>query len=489
MASCALTREEIIDLIKAYELHIVSAVTGGGTTTLTRNDGGTFEFPTAAVTETDDNYIIEVGDDNIVIPKCYNKLYDCNGDRIDTCSQKLVTCADLESRKFLTSVATDNSIFGNGTPSNPLGTNAGRVPYDDTDWFLDQNVNNVEEALDSLSDFLSTAFGEDLVILNNPTFYIRQSTGSSNPQINEQSDLTIANAFDSFNAMKSFIRRTYIVGKVTIDARGTFDLSDDNLLIRPEDFKNSTKIDVRGDPNDVEAFTIKSGFDTRTRRWSFRNCVSTIKDFTIEFGNVSQVDGGLVNGVEAADGSTVSILGAVKVKGLYDIDRSGSPSASIFRSKDGATMSLGIINERALKLIFSLNGASKFNQVFDASYGGKMSFLPLDVVVNNNFNANFLFSASSNGTMRFNGDYLAPIELTTFSGAGKIAVTNSANLNKQSYIEMFGVSTFYGGDGPNWINTAWPYDVAGKKIRIDKYSLFMNNYGTDLTSDTDFVVV
>lgn len=128
MATCPLTRDEILDMILANlpeDKHIVSAVSGPTGTTLTRNDGQEFfvPVPNGNLTETDNNYIIEFNGERITIPKCFNRFLDCDGNVIDNCRDRMVTCENLDDRGYLNRVVTTDVISGTGTPADPVRFN------------------------------------------------------------------------------------------------------------------------------------------------------------------------------------------------------------------------------------------------------------------------------------------------------------------------------------------------------------------------------
>lgn len=128
MATCPLTREEILDMILANlpeDKHIVGAASNNSGTTLTRNDGVTFNIPVPQgdLLETPDEFIITFNGETITIPKCLNYFYDCDNEPIDNCRDRIVTCENLDDRDYITYVVTEDVIAGDGRPGNPVRFN------------------------------------------------------------------------------------------------------------------------------------------------------------------------------------------------------------------------------------------------------------------------------------------------------------------------------------------------------------------------------
>lgn len=178
-------------------------------------------------------------------------------------------------------------------------------------------------------DSVAVESPEGLVVLNNPVIYLRKDTGSANPPIETQADLTVSNAFNSFNAVRSFMNRTLVVGTVTIDARGDFasDASASGMgVIASQAFKNAQTIVVRGDPSNVEALVIPFGGVGQRGNGMTNNGTGLVR---LEHMTFRCVNGALASestGFEAvnANGGQVTLAGGIRLDGFYDTSREGA---------------------------------------------------------------------------------------------------------------------------------------------------------------------
>lgn len=124
MAECPLSRDDILEMIAANDNYVVSVVkTATGFTVILR-DGMEWSVPIEEhdvdFTETETSYIITIDNVPHVIKKCYRNLVDCDGNYIDPCLDRIVTCDNLESEGFIKDVCTNASLIGDGTPGNCL---------------------------------------------------------------------------------------------------------------------------------------------------------------------------------------------------------------------------------------------------------------------------------------------------------------------------------------------------------------------------------
>lgn len=211
MAVCPLTRDEVLDMIRANDLHIVNAVRSADGIVITRNDGVQYEvafpdIPDVDVSETDSDYIITVDDKMIAIPKC-RRYRDCDGEVLDDCA-RIVTCEDLGSRGFLDAVVTEDVITGTGTTVDPVRFNcaaAELVPNPDNRQVLLCGADGVKkiEPSDLLAEMCFNdvpdlgdvcAVGEQLVLFNDDgcTRLGRVTTSSVRGEISEFADMVPA---------------------------------------------------------------------------------------------------------------------------------------------------------------------------------------------------------------------------------------------------------------------------------------------------------
>lgn len=206
---------------------------------------------------------------------------------------------------------------------------------------------------------------EDVVILNNPVIYIREATGSANPPITEQADLTVANAFDSFDSVRTFMNRTLTVGKVTLDVRGTFtnDLGD----VGPAQFKNAQEIEVRGNPADETSFTFTVGHATG-RGMTVTGGSVVIKDFTAEFVDVATTP--QISATFYVDEGQLSVQGTVRFQGVYNDARANAAGSSVLGiAADGASLGYGT----SCRAIFAFDVGTVVNNNIIALAGGSVT--------------------------------------------------------------------------------------------------------------------
>ena len=183
---------------------------------------------------------------------------------------------------------------------------------------------------------------ENLVILNNPVIYIDADNGQANPPINTQADLTLANAFNSFGAVRTFMNRTLLVGNVTLDCRGDFSLPGRAGMgeISSPSFKNAAQINIRGNPTDPTVFKVPCGGTggRATAMSSVGGGTIALRDVTLVSLNeaLAAVDGaGYFFNVSGA--SEIRINGTIRFEGFYDTARVGASGSSVFRMAGGGS--------------------------------------------------------------------------------------------------------------------------------------------------------
>ena len=180
---------------------------------------------------------------------------------------------------------------------------------------------------------------EDVVILNNPVIYIRETTGTANPPITEQADLTVANAFDSFGAVRTFMNRTLTVGKVTLDVRGSFANGIGN--IGPAQFKNAQTIEVRGDAANVTGFTLDVGHSNGGRGCTITGGDVTFRDFTNNFIDVATTP--MTSTPFYVGEGSLQVAGSVRFAGSYNAARANAADSSLLAViADGARAGFGV---------------------------------------------------------------------------------------------------------------------------------------------------
>lgn len=206
---------------------------------------------------------------------------------------------------------------------------------------------------------------EDVVILNNPVIYIRESTGSANPPITEQADLTVANAFNNFNSVRTFMERTLTVGKVTLDVRGTFDNGIGN--IGPAEFKNTQKIEVRGNAAAVGDFVVTAGH-AGGRGATITGGSVVFKDFTINFVDVAEKPQG-ADPFFVSAGSLV-VEGSVRITGFYDTNRVDAGDADLIGIAAGGAR-LGL--DDGVQITVNMANGTAMNNGMIALAGGQIT--------------------------------------------------------------------------------------------------------------------
>lgn len=288
---------------------------------------------------------------------------------------------------------------------------ASYVTYNGDNWFLGTDASTVQEALDQLSNFLATAFGDDLVILNNPTFYIREN-GASNPDITTQADLA-HNPFNSFSAVRTFIQRSYIVGSISINARGTYDDAD---TISAANMKNASSVTIYGDSSDVSALTL-----TMTPSDGVGTCINvdgvdvTLIDATL---NIIQKDTkpGRYGAARVSD-AVLYLRGNIRVTGTYSKDvGSQEASSAIFWSQKGGNISTAESN-----IQFALGSSNLLTGAFWAVDGGTITPGPNSTLTfTNQLNVTaFWYIAQGSGVTAYMSNKPVPV----MAGSAKINCT------------------------------------------------------------------
>lgn len=178
-------------------------------------------------------------------------------------------------------------------------------------------------------DAIAVDAPENIVILNNPVIHLNSATGTANPPINDQADLTPANAFNSFDSVRSFMRRTLTVGTVTLECSGTFTGAG---AIGPEQYKNAQLIVVRGAGGDASAASIQWGGGGASDVGSQISGGSVIfRDITFEATNGAPTN--YAAAVNIANGARCSFDDTVRFTGMYN--ETNKAPAYLIRNVDG----------------------------------------------------------------------------------------------------------------------------------------------------------
>lgn len=333
---------------------------------------------------------------------------------------------------------------------------------------------------------------EGILYLIDPVFYVRQATGTPNPVINSQADLTVANAFDSFASLQTFIGRTIIIGSVTVDARGVFETV---TQMRPSSFANANNITYRGDPADPEAFTVR--WDNNAAAVSSGFTAASGANATLRDVCCEQMDSGLALNSEqwaiAATDASLTLRGKIKLKGFSDVNTNPG-GKSLFRVSGGsgyiqfgrhnAGQTQGVIIET------DYTAGSKLGAFISATGRAGFDFADCEVVAGSPLNFN-------NRPIRVSEGARGSFTVSPFAGSkqpeinpelqteGVKAIPLNASTLSSITTSRFGVSFEAACDliFP-WLTTGT--DIVG---RLDKYSSMGGIYGTDLTGNARYQVV
>lgn len=270
------------------------------------------------------------------------------------------------------------------------------------------------------------------VILNNPTIYIRP-TGSAHPNITKQADLTEANAFNSFAAVKAFIATSYIVGSITIDAKGEYTGSQ---VITATNMKNASSLTIRGDSADATA--LKLIVDTAADVGSCLNADGidvVLRDCTLHLPQKNTAAGRF--GAALITNGTLWLNGTIRITGNFNAGTGTQNAANaLFWAGTG-----GSINNYGGKIEFALDGAHSFSACFRAADGGS-----IDVRSNSEFSFVKQLNVVSMYSIGQACDvtaYMTNQPVPVMSGTGKINCTYIWNFsNLATYISSYFAEEF-----------------------------------------------
>lgn len=338
-------------------------------------------------------------------------------------------------------------------------------------------------------DAVAVEAPENVVILNNPTIYIRKATGSANPPINTQADLTPANAFNSFTAMLAFVKRSYVVGSITVDVEGTFG-SREVPTFSASAYKNASAVYLRGNPANVSAFTVQIGdvLDSNSTAISAGFGIDLfISNMAWQWLDVTSGNFNPNFACSAGQNGTITIRDTVRVYGTYNTERVGAPNAICFYANGGR-----ITMESGATVIFDMTAGSALGSYFSASRGGQMTYGAIECRLLRNHKATMsVFSATVSGTLRFSGGNPPAFDQPpTFTGVGSFDAPNIARMQVLSTTDLVNSQGFGGfGNLADWLQANMNLTggaVTNPVFLVDAYSFFGNKYGSEWTADPRF---
>ncbi len=240
------------------------------------------------------------------------------------------------------------------------------LTIDGTAHEIDVGVVSIEKPTDTT--FLATmtdgstvgwAAPQNVIYLTNPLIYIRQDTGAANPPIVTQEDLTLENAFDSFDSVKQFLAMTQISGVIQIDARGSFG----RTFFSSDDMYGADAIQVSGDEADISALTFQYGAGPLSHQHGFevlpgvqvniRDC--TAENIGMQSGNTpSAYAGAFVSG-----GGVLNFAGTIRIIGestdtqrVFWATNSGEISVWTYDGNNEPNATIVLDNSGALDVVF-----------------------------------------------------------------------------------------------------------------------------------------
>lgn len=277
-------------------------------------------------------------------------------------------------------------------------------------------------------------FGTEItgeLILNNPTIYIRQATGSASPAIEDQSDLTEGNAFNSFSSALTFLQNTVVVGNITFDARGTF-----SYFILSDATAKSSNIVVQGDPSAPEDLVFTAVLSGANAGRGFTADVATIeiKDCTWDLSHSASFIGNMVaSPLRVRQGAIVSLTGTHRFTGTHNRDAIANASSCCFWYVTGnATLTL----QGRISMVFDVGAVLSINNICRVESGSVTIVDGFVAEINQTFktsNGWFALSSTTALTMTF-----------TSSGAPVITGTFTSTLGRAlqlAYISRFSYGT------------------------------------------------
>lgn len=332
---------------------------------------------------------------------------------------------------------------------------------------------------------------KDFVYLTNPTFFIRTDTGTSNPVIENQADLTVAKAFDSFTTMFTYIQKFVIEGNITVDAGGVINCDTDTTRLSADAFKNASFVTIR--PKDgIHTNLIFQGGLTKALsnlltivdlNMSFDGCVF---DYRQTFPQTDAV----LKGVVTITNSNVFVRGNTNFIGNYSKDFIGEAGNLNIFNISSSTFTVGRTfgNAVANYPTITFNGQFKVNSFIEAFTGSVINISPAvyRTLQNPQFTKSFISSTRST-TIGFSADFGLNngVGVSHTGGGGfvspfMLSLTIGSTTSSARYVDLI-----------NTLQLAFPATGAGSTnlIEIDKFSSFGSSYGVDLTANAEFVVV
>lgn len=344
---------------------------------------------------------------------------------------------------------------------------------DDVKWYPVSYMNTDDGMLvtvtNSAGESSSFLVQAATVVLLNPTIYIRQATGTANPTITKQTDLTEANAFNNFINMKNWLKNTLVIGSITIDARGTFTNQGD---IGSGSMQNAADINIIGDPADPSLLTLNAHKNATTKTVGSALQVTsggtvTIGDCTLNSPAVSDTVAGIYSPLQVTNG-TLKTSGTVRFTGEANIGAADVKCAivGIYSST-----SLGVLQLTYTKFEFAYSAGHDLHRIFLAREGGSMLIGGgLEFTFTTDLSCDALFSALVG--CRIVGQILPGAPPVFTSGMTGEIVNNCV-----FELQNFAVYTYNG-----WLPmdaATWPLAGALANL-IDDYAVVNNVLGSNL---------
>lgn len=208
---------------------------------------------------------------------------------------------------------------------------------------------------------------ENIVILNNPVIYINSATGTSNPPIETQADLA-TNPFDSFQSVRSFMNRTLVVGRVTLDIRGRFE----NVGNMGSAFFKNAPITIRGNNGEFAQAIIEWGHaGTGNDRvgLSIQSGGVTVQDVTFE--GHDEAEGDFAAAINMQVNGALELSGTIAFTGTYDNTRPGSSVGTLVR-QIADNSQITVSGHTTLR--YAMTGGANVREAFVVGNGSRLTF-------------------------------------------------------------------------------------------------------------------
>ena len=180
------------------------------------------------------------------------------------------------------------------------------------------------------------AGGEDYIFLNNPTIYVDADDGNDAVVITEQSDLSWAKAFKTFDGVRAFVARSTIFGNITLQCRGVF--AEGPGVMGPAQMKGAGRVVIRGDSANPQLFEIPvgRGYDGGRAGILVTGGEVVIRDCTFRFYNVN--DASTRSACMSVSAGRGVLGGKIRLEGFYNNDRAGASNSGIGYADNSAIL-------------------------------------------------------------------------------------------------------------------------------------------------------